>query len=524
MTVSAKSFDDTEGHWAEEAIDEWSDNGILNGIGNNKFNPDGLMTRAEAAAVFSRLFALNERTNISDFKDVDSDAWYAESLEKCVAAGILNGDGNNMNPNGYITREMFFTMFGRAFSIQPESALTKEFSDSDEISSWAQGYTYAFINQGYVNGVTENTVAPKNNIDRASVITLLDRLIANYAVQDNDVLQSTDKGISLVIANNCTVADGFSGTVVISGDDTKISFKGASVNTKIIVQADNAVIADVPEGVTVSVAKGAENVEVNGKQVEDDTTFTATVEKVEEKEDKKPVIVGGGGHSHRYTGSETTKATCTEDGVMTYTCRCGRSYPEAIPKLSENGEHTPAEPVKENETENTYDEVVYCSVCTVEISRTQKSNVSCTEHTPATTVKENEVAGTCKVEGTYDEVVYCSVCDDEISRTQKTSGYGEHIPAQAIRENEVAGTCLVEGTYDEVVYCSVCSTHEISRTPKTSGYGEHIPATAVKENELVGNCQTLTTYDEVVYCSVCGTHEVSRTQKTGALGDHIPPQ
>ncbi len=520
MTVSAKSFDDTEGHWAEEAIDEWSDNGILNGIGNNKFNPDGYMTRAEAAAVFSRLLALSERANISDFKDIDSDAWYAESLEKCVAAGILNGDGSNMNPNGYITREMFFTMFGRAFSIQPESTLTKEFSDADEISSWAQGYTYAFINQGYVNGVTKDAVAPKQNIDRASVITLLDRIIVNYAVQDNDVLQSTDQGISLVIANNCTVADGFSGTVVISGDDTKISFNGASVNTKIIVKADNVVIADVPEGITVSVVKGAENVEVNGKQVENDTTFTATVEKVEEK---KPTVVGGGGHSHRYTGNETTKATCTEDGVMTYTCRCGRSYTEAIPKLSENDEHTPAESVKENETETTYDEVVYCSVCTVEISRTQKSNVSCTEHIPGTPVKENEVAGNCQTPATYDEVVYCSVCGTyEISRTSKTGELGDHTPGTPVKENEVAGNCQTPATYDEVVYCSVCGTHEISRTQKTGELGDHVPGTPVKENEVAGNCQTLATYDEVVYCSVCETHEISRTSKTGELGDHTP--
>ncbi len=520
MTVSAKSFDDTDGHWAAEAIDEWSGNGILNGIGNNKFNPDGYMTRAEAAAVFSRLLALSERANISDFKDVDSDAWYAESLEKCVAAGILNGDGSNLNPSGYITREMFFTMFGRALGIQPESTLTKEFSDADEISSWAQGYTYAFINQGYVNGVTKDTVAPKQNIDRASVITLLDRLIANYAVHNNDVLQSTDKGISLVIANNCTVADGFSGTVVISGDDAKISFNGASVNTKIIVKADNVLIADVPKGVTIIIVKGAENVEVNGKQVEDDTTFIATVEKEEEK---KPTVVGGGGHSHRYTGNETTKATCTEDGVMTYTCRCGRSYTEAIPKLSENDEHTPAEPVKENETETTYDEVVYCSVCTVEISRTQKSNVSCTEHIPGTPVRENEVAGNCQTPATYDEVVYCSVCGThEISRTQKTGELGDHTPGTPVKENEVAGNCQTPATYDEVVYCSVCGTHEISRTQKTGELGDHTPGTPIKENEVAGDCQTPATYDEVVYCSVCGTHEMSRTQKTGELGNHTP--
>ncbi len=291
MICDAKSFDDTEGHWAQQAIDRWSDNGILNGVGENKFNPDGYMTRAEAATVISRLLALSERVSISDYKDVDSNAWYIEYLEKCVAAGILNGDGNNINPGGYVTREMFFTMFGRAFGIQPEESLSKEFFDADEISSWAQGYTYAFINQGYVNGVTEDTVAPKNNINRASVITVLDRLIENYATKENDVLNSADKGISLVVANNCTVADNFSGTVVISAKDTAISFNGASSNTKIIIQADNVVASDVPEGVTVTVAKGAKNVQVNENTAEEDTTFTVIEEKLEDREDRMSVAL-----------------------------------------------------------------------------------------------------------------------------------------------------------------------------------------------------------------------------------------
>lgn len=41
-------------------------------------------------------------------------------------------------------------------------------------------------------------------------------------------------------------------------------------------------------------------------------------------------------------------------------------------------------------------------------------------HTPADAVRENEVAATCTAAGSYDEVVYCSVCKAEISRTQKT--------------------------------------------------------------------------------------------------------
>ncbi len=36
-------------------------------------------------------------------------------------------------------------------------------------------------------------------------------------------------------------------------------------------------------------------------------------------------------HEHAYTANVTTPATCTQDGVMTYTCTCGDSYTETIP-------------------------------------------------------------------------------------------------------------------------------------------------------------------------------------------------
>ena len=68
--------------------------------------------------------------------------------------------------------------------------------------------------------------------------------------------------------------------------------------------------------------------------------------------------------------------TCTKDGVKTYTCSvCGETKTEAVTAKG----HTPAEAVKENivpakcTTDGSYDEVVYCSVCDAELSRTEKT-------------------------------------------------------------------------------------------------------------------------------------------------------
>ena len=124
------------------------------------------------------------------------------------------------------------------------------------------------------------------------------------------------------------------------------------------------------------------------------------------------------------------------------------------PKCTENGKH---------------DEVVYCSVCHYEMSRTKDVVDNATGHKAGTLIKENEVAPTCTKEGSYDEVVYCSICGEELSRTSKKSEKTAHTPDEAVIENEVKSTVDKEGNYDEVTYCKDCGK-ELSRkniiTPK----------------------------------------------------------
>lgn len=88
-----------------------------------------------------------------------------------------------------------------------------------------------------------------------------------------------------------------------------------------------------------------------------------------------------------------------------------------------------------------------------------------TTHVPDDVVIENYVKGSCFVAESYDEVVYCAICDMELERTTYTEelvGGGSHTPMTAVKENVVAANCTEDGSYDEVVYCSVCD-EEISR-------------------------------------------------------------
>ncbi len=274
VTVSAADFADTTGHWAEEAIDRWSEVGVVNGVSEDSFNPNGQLTRAEGAQIFTNLLKLTAKADLSAYTDVAADAWYADAMAACVAQGIMNGvAADQMNPNGTVTREMFFVMFARALGIQEESSLKGDFTDASEISSWAKGYVYALINNGYVNGTAEGVISPELNINRASVMALLDQTIAYYVVEDGTV-ELKEEGVVLVLADNVTLTGDADATVVVAAEGAKVSMKGYTGDATVSVVADDVALTNVPAGVAVLAVEGTDGVTVNGKTVTAGTDYT----------------------------------------------------------------------------------------------------------------------------------------------------------------------------------------------------------------------------------------------------------
>lgn len=179
--------------------------------------------------------------------------------------------------------------------------------------------------------------------------------------------------------------------------------------------------------------------------------------------------------------------------------------------------HIAGKTVKENivpatcTADGSHDEVIYCTVCKKEMSRTKKTDKA-TGHTEGETVKENIVLATCTKDGSHDEVVKCKTCGAEISRTKKTDKATGHTPGEAVKEDEVPATCTTEGKYNEVVYCKTCN-EKISSTPKTIPAKGHTEGAITIENEIEATVNKEGSYEEVIYCSECNK-ELSRTKKT----------
>ena len=274
VTAFAADYKDTTGHWAEAAIDRWSEAGVVKGNGNGAFNPNGNMTRAEAAQTFVNLLKLDGKADLSAYTDVPADAWYADALAACVDGGIMNGTSDTtMNPNGTITREMFFVMFGRALGLPEETTLKVSFADSGSISNWAKGYVYALVNNGYVAGTSATNLSPLNAINRASVMSLLDQTIVSYVVNDGTT-NVTEKGVVLVLADNATITGSAAATITVASAGAKVSLKGYNGTATVIAKESNIQITNAPAGTVIVVAEGATGVTVNGTAVSADSKYT----------------------------------------------------------------------------------------------------------------------------------------------------------------------------------------------------------------------------------------------------------
>ena len=176
------AYTDTDNHWAENYIKKMSTNGIISGYTDGTFKPNQNMTRAELITVINRLLA-NIEQNDRFIPDINVKDWYYIEIRKAIESGFVEGDTNgNMRPNDLITRQEAVVMLQRALVPLGSNVLVNEYSDFDDISSWAKNSFGTFLLKGYIKGYTDNTIKPKKNITRAEVVAIISNIINNFVV------------------------------------------------------------------------------------------------------------------------------------------------------------------------------------------------------------------------------------------------------------------------------------------------------------------------------------------------------
>ncbi len=170
-------FSDCEAEWYHEAVDFVVANGLMNGVGGNKFEPNTTLTRAMVVTVLYRLEGCPEVSEPSTFTDVPADAWYADAVAWAQDEGIVLGVIlTEFAPDQAVTREQLATILWRYEGCPEEEADLSSFGDADTISPYAQSAMNMVVARGIVKGDGKN-LNPLDQATRAEFACMMMRYL-----------------------------------------------------------------------------------------------------------------------------------------------------------------------------------------------------------------------------------------------------------------------------------------------------------------------------------------------------------
>ena len=210
-------FSDTAGHWAENAINKWANKDIISGYPDGTFKPDSPVTRAELAKILTLAFDLQPSEFVYTEKDLSENDWYYNYL-LCAGKYIPNyalpeiNEKNqpyidNRTVNAFLPQQNAMRMHVAESLVEiiknkeqsivdvPEISVVKDelnktFKDADYENLYANHgtspenvrrmfeYTYLAKKLDIMQGDTDGYFRPYDNVTRAELITMLDRIIA----------------------------------------------------------------------------------------------------------------------------------------------------------------------------------------------------------------------------------------------------------------------------------------------------------------------------------------------------------
>ncbi|MCL2060532.1 MAG: S-layer homology domain-containing protein, partial [Oscillospiraceae bacterium] len=132
VAINDNAFDDTD----DRAVLAANALGIINGVGNRRFDPNGTLTRAQVAAIINRIarvLGVDTDGYSHQFTDVGGH-WVSVELGWPVHSSIISGVGNNrFDPDAELTTEQAILIVGRALAPLSEAAQKKNGNDGFDV-------------------------------------------------------------------------------------------------------------------------------------------------------------------------------------------------------------------------------------------------------------------------------------------------------------------------------------------------------------------------------------------------------
>lgn len=286
--AASADYSDFPQNWSKDAMEFAVKNNFITGVSEDKIAPKAALTRAQLAAILSRVMktGAGDVSVLDNFTDADKNAWYASAMAKAVELNILYGDGDSIYPDRPVTRQELFAILVRAFAVTggDESTLAS-YNDAGSISSWAKAAISAMIAQGYASGYEDKTLRPTQQVTREEFAQLLYRMQEFYgssAASDDKAENKEEAKADEAPKTNTKKTSGGGGSSSGGGSHSGGgSNSGSTATAEAIVDAEKAVVESTDMGTWLPLAfKDGYSIEKVTSVTVDGTDVTAKLSKV----------------------------------------------------------------------------------------------------------------------------------------------------------------------------------------------------------------------------------------------------
>ena len=184
--VGEPFLDVNEGDWFYDAVAHAYENGLMDGVGGNRFAPNSATTRAQLVTILYRLEGQPAVSGDLPFTDVEAGTWYTNAVGWAAQNGIVNGVGDDtFAPGNDLTREQLVTILYRyaeskGYDVSASADLAG-YPDGEEIQAYAREAMAWAVAENIIRGMEDDTLKPAGNASRAQIATILMRFCEGVA-------------------------------------------------------------------------------------------------------------------------------------------------------------------------------------------------------------------------------------------------------------------------------------------------------------------------------------------------------
>lgn len=167
--------------WYADAVQYVYENGLMTGVSESEFAPDGTATRGQIVTILWRLAGSPVVNYAMRYADMDEGAWYGEAVRWAASTGVVTGySESSFGPNDAITREQLAAILYRYVKTQGQGFtgmwyFPLRYDDAVSISSWADEAMHWCVMKGLLNGTSETALSPQLTATRAQLAAILQR-------------------------------------------------------------------------------------------------------------------------------------------------------------------------------------------------------------------------------------------------------------------------------------------------------------------------------------------------------------